>query len=932
MSDSDDELFPTGGALDAVAGLGEGPAALLTGRVLNGYVVGERIGKGGMGQVFRASRADADFERTVAIKVVPASLASSELARRFRTEVQILAKLDHPAIAQLYDAGTTEEGWPYLVMEHVAGRHVDAYCSERDLDVEARVRLLRQIVAAVRFAHARLVVHRDLKPSNVLVTSEGKPKLLDFGIAKLLEPDTPSQTVAHYPMTPRYASPEQLLGADITIGSDIYQLGLLGLAVLGEELPFPDSSLEDAIRRAADGEDAVLSGAVRSRIPPDLVAIIDRCLHANPDDRYTDVNELHADLGRYLEGFPVEARKGSRLYRFDKLVRRNVPATLFATLAAVIAVGGSTYYAINMAEAREVAEARAETSSRLLQAMSSMIADTYSELIESRGTRDAGDAQLENEPLRQVLERTNRLIDSVTTEDPTIRAELLILQGKTNRELNRTDAALLQLEQALALMRGSGNARGEATALEELGRLALLEARTTDAEAYLAEALEIADRDTLPARVEASIYSATVHLQTDLADREKAYEYGLRAATLLEALPEGPGTELARVYVELGRNDAYLERREGAREWYRKAIDLYSELEGPRYRGLANAYSGLAISHAQGGEYEEARRYFSREVDIALANYGEFHVRTAIGLTNLGIALNRLGEYDESLEIYLRALRIVRQVSPDDVSRLATIYTNLGNAYVSLGRLEEATETFNAGIAISRSDDAPRRNLAFILNNAGQLLLDRGRYDEANAQLRESLAVKREVFGPDNITTARTMLNLVRVQLESGVISDAERLLDDAEAIYLDTYGDDHRRLSFMELMRGRFHLSRSELDDARDWLTRSYAHRLEEYDENHLFTLGTVFELVRLELIAGNADAARGWLERTQAGVAILEPWQPERIEATVLEAETLFADGRHADARELKSAALELVEAHFPERGDWRRRLEKLQIDHRP
>ena len=923
MSDSDDELFRTGGALDAMTGVGEDPAAFLTGKVLNGYVVGERIGKGGMGQVFRASRADADFERTVAIKVVPASLASSELARRFRTEVQILAKLDHPAIAQLYDAGTTEEGWPYLVMEYVDGQPVDAYAADRELDFEARVRLLRNITAAVRFAHARLVVHRDLKPSNVLVTRDGKPKLLDFGIAKLLEPDTPSHTVAHYPMTPRYASPEQLLGADITIGSDIYQLGLLGLAVLGEDLPFPDSSLEDAIRRAADGEDAVLSNAARSRIPADLVAIISRCLHADPDDRYADVNALHADLTRYLDGFPVEARKGSRLYRLNKLVRRNVPATLFATLAAAIAIGGSTYYAISMADARNVAEARAETSSRLLQAMSSMIADTYSELIESRGSRAAGDAQLGNEPLRQVLERTDRLIDSVTTADPSIRGELLLLQGKTNRELSRPELAAPQLEQALELMRKTGNARGEAAALDELTRLALVEARITDAEAYLAKALAVAERETLPARVEAGIYATGAHLNTDLADREKAYEYGLQAAALLEALPEGPSTELARTYVELGRSESYLERRDAARVWYVKAIDLYTELEGPRYRGLTSAYSGLAITYAQAGEYDEARRHFERELDISLANYGELHIRTAIGLSNLGLALNRLGDYGSSLDNYQRALRIIREVSPRDLNRLAAVYTNLGNTYVNLGRLEEAAETFREGIAISRSDDVPRRNLASLLNNSGQLMLDRGLYDEADAQLRESLVVKSEVFGPDNITTARTMLNLVRLQLESGGAGDAERLLADAEAVYRETYGPDHRRLSFMELMRGRFHLSRDELNEARGWLMQSHAHRLEEYDETHQFTLMTVFELVRLELLAGDAAAARSWLERTAAGVATLEPWQMERIEATVLEAEILFAEGRRAEALEKKFAALELIEAHFPDRSDWRRRL---------
>ncbi|MGH8198508.1 MAG: protein kinase domain-containing protein [Steroidobacteraceae bacterium] len=321
------------------------------GRRIGQYELVSLIGHGGMGDVYRALRVDAEYEKEVAIKLVPGGFHASYVLQRLRAERQILANLDHPNIARLIDGGATEEGSPYLVMELVEGEPLDQYAAKRNLSVRGRLELFRDVCAAVSYAHQRLVVHRDLKPGNILVTANGAAKLLDFGIAKLLQPPSPGAAAAAtvtvmHALTPGYSSPEQLLGKPITTASDVYSLGVVLYVLLTGRSPYRGTldTAEDAIHAVCETEPVRPSAAVREALPSgtgsinrDLDAIILRALRKEPERRYATVEEFSDDIRRYLDRRPVVARGGQIAYRAGKFVRRNrVRVIELAAVAAVL--------------------------------------------------------------------------------------------------------------------------------------------------------------------------------------------------------------------------------------------------------------------------------------------------------------------------------------------------------------------------------------------------------------------------------------------------------------------------------------------------------------------------------------------------------------------------------------------------------------------
>lgn len=326
------------------------------GRAIGPYQLIRRIGQGGMGSVYLAARADRQYEQQVAIKLLRSETrANPELIRRFRTERQILAALDHPNIAHLLDGGITEDGTPYLVMQYVDGVGIDEYCRRHAPSLPERVRLFQMVCAAVQYAHRSLVVHRDIKPSNILVGADGVPKLLDFGIAKLLRPDTPSQTLAltrpaERLMTVEYASPEQIRGETITTATDVYALGIVLFELLTGCHPF-DAQRSDSIalaRAVCEAEprrpSAVASTAglaFAREVRGDLDDIVLRAIRKEPEARYSSVDQLAEDLGRYVGGFPVAASRGTRRYRVSKFVRRHrFGVAASAAFVLLLAAGG----------------------------------------------------------------------------------------------------------------------------------------------------------------------------------------------------------------------------------------------------------------------------------------------------------------------------------------------------------------------------------------------------------------------------------------------------------------------------------------------------------------------------------------------------------------------------------------------------------------
>src|SRR4029077_6398714 len=313
------------------------------------------IGRGGMGAVFLAERADDEYQKRVAIKLIKRGMDTDSVLRHFRNERQILASFDHPNIARLFDGGTTENGLPYFVMECVEGLAIDRYCNTHGLSISERLKLFLEVCAAVSYAHRHTVIHRDIKPSNILVTSEGIPKLLDFGIAKLLHTDGDAATIVTATglrvMTPEYGSPEQLEGRPVTAATDVYSLGMVLYQVLTGRSPydFKSRSPVEIARAITETEPkkpstaiAISDGSFKSQIPNpkllrgDLDNVVLMALRKDPARRYQSAEQLSEDIRRYLEGLPVVARKDTIGYRSAKFLRRNPILAAAATMCLLL--------------------------------------------------------------------------------------------------------------------------------------------------------------------------------------------------------------------------------------------------------------------------------------------------------------------------------------------------------------------------------------------------------------------------------------------------------------------------------------------------------------------------------------------------------------------------------------------------------------------
>jgi hypothetical protein len=303
------------------------------------YRVTGCLGSGGMGVVYSAVRDDDEFKKRVAIKTIPRGLLTELGSRRLRLERQILAELDHPNIVRLLDGGTTGEGLPYVVMEYVEGQPITDYADSHALNTEGRLRLFRQVCAGVQFAHSNLVVHRDLKPANVLVGEDGTPKLLDFGIARLLD-RLGEQSLTSSAMTPEYASPEQVRGAPITTASDVYSLGVLLFRLLTGSLPYRNADSHLELADAICGQEPEFPRDSTCPIDRDVQDIVRKALRKEPQRRYQSADDLSEDIRRHLEGFPVNASAGSFRYRAGKFIVRNRLAVTAAAVAAITLIGG----------------------------------------------------------------------------------------------------------------------------------------------------------------------------------------------------------------------------------------------------------------------------------------------------------------------------------------------------------------------------------------------------------------------------------------------------------------------------------------------------------------------------------------------------------------------------------------------------------------
>ena len=745
-SDADELPWLDRPVFEAAAGLLASDPTAGAGSRIGPYGLVRELGRGGMGRVFLAARADGAFEQQVAVKLLRRGMDSDDLVRRFRQERQILASLDHPHIARLLDGGVTAAGEPYLVMEYVDGEPLDAYCARRRLAVTARVELFRAVCSAVHFAHRHLVVHCDLKASNVLVTAGGVPKLLDFGVAKLLGSEhVPRLTGVTAPglrlMTPDYASPEQVRGEGVTTASDVYSLGVLLYEVLTGRLPYRLASrspreVERVICEQEPARPSSVAGA--SGVEPgglvgDLDNVVLMALHKDPGRRYGSVEQLAEDLRRHLAGLPVLAHTDSWRYRAGKFVRRHRLEVVAAALTALSLLAGMATTAWQAREARTQRE-----NARVQQAAAEQVADFLARLLQQADPRGRGG---ETVTVREALDQGAALVERELRDQPLVQARMMDTIGVAYHNLGLYDAALPLLEKALATRRRLlGDAPEVAKSLDALGSLLQARGDYGAAEPLLREAL------------------------------------ALRRRLLGEATPEVAESlnNVALLLRDKGEYDA-------AEPLYRQALERYRELLGERSVEVAMARHNLGGLLRLRGDYDEAERHLRAAVAIYRELLGEGHPHVASGLNTLAVLLRNKGDYDEAERAYREVLELQRRSLGGEHPDVARTLSNLGALLAARGDAAAAEPLFVESLALYRrvlGEGHPEA--ANPLHHLGLLRQGAGDLAAAESYLDAALDIRRQALGTDHPTVAISALALGKALMDRGDAGRAEALLREA--------------------------------------------------------------------------------------------------------------------------------------------------------
>ena len=828
---------------------------------IGAYRLEALVGRGGMGEVYRARRADDAYEQEVALKVVRSGLPPYEMVRRFRLERQILARLQHPNVAALLDGGVTEDGQPYLVMQYVRGVSITEYADAHRLGVRERLRLFVTVCRAVQYAHANLVVHRDLKPSNILVTDDGQVRLLDFGIAKLVDPEgsggvLPTESLLL--LTPEHAAPEQFLAQPITTATDVYQLGVLLFELLTGARPFrAGSSLElhraiceqeptrpsaalgrppaDVAERgltvseadAARARDST-PDALRRSLRGDLDRIVLMALRKQPERRYGSAAELADDVERHIDGYPVQARPESVGYVASRFVRRHrigvtATAALAASLVALVVLS-LRFAATTSAQAATIAEERdvaVEVSSFL------------EGLFEAGDPFAASPARRDTLRIRDFLDEGARKVREGLAEQPLVQARLFLTLGKAYRNLGQFEAAGPLLEEAVTIRR---------------------------------RALGAASPDVAAAQ-----------------------------------------TTLAQLLIDQGK-------QQEAETLLRETLDILRPDSVEHARLLSSTVGALGNVLQEQGKYPEAEAAYRESLAYSAADTAVDDGRRAEELSNLATALSRQAKFDEAAELLRRAVELSRAHHGNEHPTTATMLNNLGSVLRDMDRLDEAEAVQREALAIRRARfTSPHPAIAISVNNVADLLLARGDLAGAEPLFRESLDMRRALFGERHPAVGVGWINLAAVlQRIDGRRDEAVRTYDEARAVLIESAGPDHPLLGAIDGNLGRlFHDAGDHQRALRHYLA-ALAVRRKAYDGNHPLVLGNLSDAANCLTALARYDEAESLLLEAYAAL------EPQREQHARIRDSALVRLGRlyRAMGREAEAAKYEAMRDGVPAR----------------
>lgn len=784
-AERDDEQSPPPGLLEQI-----GPWQLT-----------ERLGAGGMSVVWKAERNDGQFQQTVAIKLLRRWIEDDDTVQRFRAERRILAGLEHPNLARLLDGGVVGEGWPYFVMEYVDGLPITEYCDQHRLPVDARLALFRQVLDVAQYAHRRLVVHRDLKPSNILVTPEGRVKLLDFGIAKVLDREAMNATESELtqlggrPMTPAYASPEQFTGDVITTASDVYALGVLLYQLLTGHSPYrasPDQplGLRDAVlgeipanpsaRVLEPGGDATspdlahrraaTPASLARRLHGDLDVICQMALRKEPDRRYATVEQLAADLERHRRRLPVAARAGNWRYLAGRFIRRNAWGVAAGVLIPLAILAGLAMHVDRLGTERDRAEAAAMQAEREAS-KARQVSDYLVSLFRAADpAQSAGREVTAVELVERGVEEVEALAD-----DPALQAEMFRVLGQVSQALGQYPQAAELLLRALAI-------------LDEAPR-----ANTIDHADVLAEL-------------------AVTHFQ--LGRLEQAERYNRDA---LAALPPDDALRRAPVLTNLGIVHIITSRYVEAEQLLGDALAAH-EAGAPGSAAHATTLNALGTLLSRQGRHPEAIAMLRSATDMRMELFGELHPATSVALGNLGMVMHESGDPAGGEPYLLQALAIDEKVLGYDHPSIAVLLNQLASTRRELDDELGAIAYLERALLIMRlqaGDDAQTPAIASILSGLGTAHLRLGAFDAAEPYIEQAIAIEEQVLGPNSRELAIDLGQLGAVRLGQSRPADAEILLQRGLEILRGLLAEDNPLIGNALMYIAEMHRQRGRPDEA---------------------------------------------------------------------------------------------------------------------
>ncbi len=848
------------------------PDSAIPDRVGN-YRVIRCLGEGGMGIVFEAEQERP--RRRVALKVIRNTMTRRQVFRRFELEAQVLGSLQHPGIAQIYEAGSAPVGetvQPFLAMEFVDGVPITEYLRKQKLGVRSILELFCKLCDAVQYAHQKGVIHRDLKPPNILVTESGQPKVLDFGVARVTDSDmqvTTQQTdIGQLIGTLQYMSPEQANAdaSQLDTRSDVYALGMLLYELLAGQLPYDLSgrSIADAVHIIREQSPTSLR-TINRDYRGDIETIVLKAIDKDRDRRYASAAEFAADIRRHLQRQPIDARPPSTLYQLTRFAQRHRGMAAAVLITFIALVAGATTATYGLFEARQERN-KANRQAAIAQAVNSFLTGLFE-------FADPSEARGGEITARQLLDRGAARIADELANQPVVQARMMSLMGEVYQNLGLLEPATPLIENALATQREAyGDMHLETAATARLMARTLLERGDhAEAEALFREVLDT--RRALlgndhPDVAESASNLAEVYLRTE--DLDSADTLLRESLAILRKLKEDTTHHAANKLHNLGSVALARGNYEEAASLYGEALEINRRAHGADHPNVVYGLNALGLALRNQGDHATAQLRLREGLALGSKLWGPDNARLAALINNLALALQDAGQYAEAEPLLRRLLEIDRRDFGDNHPMVAQDLSNLGALLDELGRTTEAEEVLSQALDVQREQlgEGHSETLA-TMNNLASVFVAQRRDDDAEALYKQALEISMRELGDEHPRTLTISGNLAALYIEQERYTDAFTLLTENLAVVERTLGGDSPRAIAAHKNLAKIHEAQHRYADAERHYAIVLAQRRQSLGPTHFRVVQDTLDLAAVMKLGGKHEEAVTLLRDTYDAVA---------------------------------------------------------------